>query len=99
MLRVTILAVASLAFGLSYGHAADEARIEACKAAMNQRIQVCTDECTSAALTAAPSYKDVNNNVKFGCLKGCALRQVFQMQVCRDGGKAGGGEDPTETNK
>ena len=94
-----ILAATCVAFGVSNSRAADEARIEACKAAMNQRIQVCTDECTSAALAAAPSYKDVNNNVKFGCLKGCAMRQVFQMQVCRDGGKAGGTDDPTETNK
>ena len=100
MFRSMIVAVASVSFlGTPVVQAASEARIEACKAAMNQRIQVCTDECTSAALAAAPDYKDVNNNVKFGCLKGCAMRQVFQMQVCRDGGKAGGADDPTETNR
>ena len=100
MLRSTILVLTTATLlAASTALAADEARIEACKAAMNQRIQVCTDECTSAALAAAPDYKDVNNNVKFGCLKGCAMRQVFQMQVCRDGGKASGADDPTETNK
>ena len=67
---------------------ADPARVEACKRAMNERIQVCTDDCTHTALAAAPDYKDTNNNVKFGCLKNCAMRQVFQMQVCRNGGSA-----------
>jgi hypothetical protein len=76
--------------------APDEARAEACKRAMNARIQVCTDECTARALAAASHYTDTNNNVKFGCLKGCALGQVFQMKVCRDGGSST--QDPTETN-
>ena len=74
----------------------DEARVAACKRAMNERIQVCTDDCTHRALAAASNYQDTNNNVKFGCLKGCALGQVFQMKVCRDGGAAN--LDPTETN-
>ena len=30
-------------------------------------------------------YKDTNNNVKFGCLKGCAVGQILQMKACRDG--------------
>ncbi len=75
-----------------------DARQEACKKAMNDRIQVCTDDCTKAALAAASDFVDKNNNVKFGCLKGCALRQVFQMQACRDG-KAAENPDPTETNR
>ncbi len=74
---------------------AEDARVEACKKAMNERIQLCTDNCTRTALAAAPDYKDNNNNVKFGCLKGCALRQVFQMQVCRSGGKS----ESVETNR
>lgn len=76
---------------------ADEKQ-EACKKAMNDRIQVCTDDCTSRALAAASNYKDTNNNVKFGCLKGCAIRQIFQMQACVDG-KPPAPEDPTETNR
>ena len=75
-----------------------DARQEACKKAMNDRIQVCTDECTKTALAAASNYVDTNNNVKFGCLKGCAIRQMWQMRACSDGseGKTG---DPTETNR
>lgn len=76
---------------------ADEAQ-EACKKAMNDRIQVCTDDCTHRALAAASDYKDVNNNVKFGCLKGCALRQVLQMRSCTEGG-SGGTQDSVETNR
>ena len=76
--------------------APDDARAEACKRAMNARIQVCTDDCTTRALAAASNYTDTNNNVKFGCLKGCAIGQVFQMKVCRDGGSSS--QDPTETN-
>ena len=70
------------------GTARAEDRAEACKKAMNDRIQVCTDDCTRRALQAASDYVDTNNNVKFGCMKGCAIRQVMQMKVCRDGGAA-----------
>ena len=73
---------------------ADE-RQEACKKAMNGRIQVCTDECTSKALAAASNYVDTNHNVKFGCLKGCALHEITTMRACRDSGGGGGG---IETN-
>lgn len=69
-------------------------RQEACKKAMNDRIQVCTDDCTSRALAAASEYVDTNHNVKFGCLKGCAIRQVMQMKACRDGR----GDGDVETN-
>ena len=65
---------------------------------MNDRIQVCTDACTSAALAAASNYVDTNHNVKFGCLKGCALRQIFQMKACVSGHDAPP-DDPTETNR
>ena len=65
--------------------AAADDRQEACKKAMNDRIQVCTDDCTRRALAAASNYVDTNNNVKFGCLKGCAVRQIRQMKACRDG--------------
>ena len=75
-----------------------DTRQEACKKAMNDRIQVCTDDCTRTALAAASSYVDTNNNVKFGCLKGCAIQQVWQMQACREGHQAGP-SDPTETNR
>ncbi len=87
---------ATIAFALlaaTVAHA-DE-REEACKKAMNDRIQVCTDDCTSRALAAASDYVDTNHNVKFGCLKGCAIRQVMQMKVCRDGGGTG----DVETNR
>ena len=77
--------------------AADE-RAELCKRQMNDRIQVCTDSCTKRALAAASNYVDTNNNVKFGCMKGCAIQQVFQMKVCRDGGSSTA-DDPTETNR
>lgn len=73
---------------------ADE-RQEACKKAMNARIQACANDCTARALAAASDYVDTNNNVKFGCLKGCALRQITQMKVCRDGGSDG----DIETNR
>lgn len=76
--------------------AADDARQEACKAAMNARIQACTDDCTKAALAAASNYVDTNNNVKFGCLKGCAIRQVMQMQSCSSSKDAG---QSVETNR
>ena len=95
------LAIATIAFALlaasvaaSGGAAWADERQEACKKAMNARIQVCTDDCTARALAAASHYVDTNNNVKFGCLKGCALRQVLQMKACRDGG---GGD--VETNR
>ena len=62
---------------------------------MNDRIQVCTDDCTARALAAASNYVDTNHNVKFGCLKGCAIRQVMQMKACREGGGTG----DVETNR
>ena len=92
-----LLFVVSLATAAAATESTDDARAEACKVAMNERIQLCTDDCTRSALAAASDYKDTNNNVKFGCMKGCALRQVFQMQVCRQGGKSA--DDPTETNR
>lgn len=70
-------------------------RQEACKKAMNDRIQVCTDDCTSRALAAASEYVDTNHNVKFGCLKGCAIGQVMQMKACREGKSTG----DVETNR
>ncbi len=73
---------------------ADE-RQDACKKAMNDRIQACTDTCTNRALAAASDYKDTNNNVKFGCLKGCAVGQILQMKACREGRPL----DTTETNR
>jgi hypothetical protein len=76
---------------------ADDARQEACKAAMNARIQVCTDDCTQRALAAASHYVDTNHNVKFGCLKGCAIGQILQMRACAEGKNSLSG-DPTETN-
>ena len=75
-----------------------DARQEACKKAMNDRIQICTDDCTSRALAAASNYVDTNHNVKFGCLKGCAIGQIFQMRACVAGKSVPGG-DPTETNQ
>ncbi len=75
-----------------------DTRQEACKKAMNDRIQVCADDCTKTALAAASHYVDTNNNVKFGCIKGCAIRQMWQMQACRDGSEGRSG-DPTETNR
>ena len=80
------------------GTAFADARQEACKTAMNARIQVCTDDCTARALRAASDYKDTNNNVKFGCLKGCAIGQIFQMRACVAGRDAPP-NDPTETNR
>ncbi len=78
------------------GPARADARRDACKAAMNERIQRCTDDCTSRALAAASNYKDTNNNVKFGCLKGCAIGQIMQMRACTAGTDEG---DPVETNR
>lgn len=92
-----LLLVVGFATAAAATESADDARAQACKAAMNERIQLCTDDCTKMALAAASDYKDTNNNVKFGCMKGCALRQVFQMQVCRQGGSVS--SDPTETNR
>lgn len=74
-----------------------DARQEACKKAMNDHIQACTDDCTARALAAASNYVDTNHNVKFGCLKGCALGQIFQMKACVSG-KSVPSDDPTETN-
>ena len=75
-----------------------DTRQEVCKAAMNARIQKCTEDCTGRALAAVPEYKDVNHNVTFGCLKGCALGQVLQMRACAAGTDAPPA-DPTETNR
>ena len=94
-----MLTRAALAFALvvaAANSASADSQQEACKKAMNDRIQVCTDDCTSKALAAASHYVDTNNNVKFGCLKGCAIGQILQLQACREG-KASG--DPTETNR
>jgi len=44
-----------------------------------------------------PDYKDTNNNVKFGCLKGCAVGQIMQMRACIAGTDSIS-PDPTETN-
>ena len=78
--------------------AAADARRDACKAAMNDRIQRCTKNCTSRALAAVPEYKDTNNNVMFGCLKGCAIGQIMQMRACIAGNDSPSA-DPTETNR
>lgn len=91
MRLATTIALALLAS--TAAHAEDKE--EACKKAMNDRIQVCTDDCTAKALAAASDYVDTNHNVKFGCLKGCAIGQVMQMKACRSG--AGTGD--TETNQ
>ena len=91
---LSLLSVVSLPFGEP---AWADARQDLCKTAMNARIQACTDDCTRAALAAASNYVDTNHNVKFGCLKGCAIKQIFQMQACRDG-KDAPASDPTETN-
>lgn len=96
-MRASLVLAALMTAGLA-GSAHADARQDACKKAMNDRIQVCTDDCTAAALHAASDYKDTNNNVKFGCLKGCALRQIFQMQACREG-KAPESDNPIETNR
>ena len=95
-------AIAAIAFTLLAatalpGKARADKRQEACKNAMNARIQVCTDDCTAKALAAASDYVDTNHNVKFGCLKGCALGQITQMKICRDGDINPGGGN--ETNR
>ena len=91
---VAILATASLFACPARG----DTRQEACKAAMNARIQTCTNDCTARALAAASNYKDTNNNVKFGCMKGCAVGQILQMRACAAGTDAPAA-DPTETNR
>ena len=48
------------------------------------------------ALAAASNYKDTNNNVKFGCMKGCAIGQIMQMRACAEGKDD---TDPVETNR
>ena len=93
-LAIATIALACLAAALT-GPARSDERQEACKKAMNDRIQVCTDDCTARALSAASDYVDTNHNVKFGCLKGCAIRQVMQMKACREGGGTG----DVETNR
>ena len=97
-MRGQSLALSSLALALVWaaGAHADDRR-EACKAAMNERIQGCTNDCTARALAAVPEYKDTNNNVKFGCLKGCAIGQIMQMRACVAGTDAPSA-DPTERN-
>lgn len=97
MIRSISLAALILASSVCRPATADD-RQEVCKKAMNDRIQVCTDDCTARALAAASHYQDTNNNVKFGCLKGCAIGQIFQMRACRDG-KSPTSADPTETNQ
>ena len=90
------LAIATIALAcLAATSARADERQEVCKKAMNDRIQVCTDDCTARALAAASNYVDTNHNVKFGCLKGCAIRQVMQMKACREGGGTG----DVETNR
>ena len=91
------IAIAIALWVVAIGPTFADVRQDACKKAMNDRIQACTDDCTKAALAAASSYVDTNNNVKFGCMKGCAVRQVLQMQACANGGSPSG--DPTETNR
>ncbi len=95
MLRFAVIAVLA-ATGFAVPAFAD-ARQDACKTAMNDRIQLCTDDCTHRALAAASNYVDTNNNVKFGCMKGCAIGQIFQMKACVSG-KDATSNDPTETN-
>ena len=93
------LALSSLALALlSTASVQADDRREACKAAMNARIQTCTNDCTARALAAVPEYKDTNNNVKFGCLKGCAIGQIMQMRACVAGTDAPA-VDPTDTNR
>ncbi len=94
--RVAIISAAVLVVSAAMPGRAEPWQ-EACKKAMNDRIQACTDDCTKTALAAASNYVDTNHNVKFGCLKGCAIQQVWQMQACRDGHQAAPA-DPTETN-
>ena len=96
--RACCWSVILIAMALSAAPAFGDARQEACKAAMNARIQTCTDACTARALAAVPDYKDTNNNVKFGCLKGCAIGQVMQMRACTAGTDLPPA-DPTETNR
>ena len=95
---VTGFVLTGFAMTGAVGLAWADGRQEACKSAMNARIQVCTDDCTSRALAAASNYVDTNHNVKFGCLKGCALGQIFQMRACVAGQDAPS-NDPTETNR
>ncbi len=94
---IVALATGAVATYALTPYAFADARQEACKAAMNARIQVCTDDCTQRALRAASDYVDTNHNVKFGCLKGCAIGQIFQMRACVAGTDTPSG-DPTETN-
>ena len=89
------IAIIALALVSAAGSARADERQEACKTAMNARIQVCTDDCTTKALAAASHYVDTNHNVKFGCLKGCALREITTMKACREGG----GDGDIETNR
>lgn len=97
-LEIAVFAAIALATSAASYPAAADAHQEACKKAMNDRIQICTDECTTRALTAASNYVDTNHNVKFGCMKGCAIGQILQMRACLEG-KAVISDDPTETNR
>ena len=90
-----IIALALVSGVLLATSAVADDRQENCKKVMNDHIQTCTDTCTSRALAAASDYKDTNNNVKFGCLKGCAVGQILQMKACREGRPM----DATETNR
>ena len=94
--RRPIACVVAMVSFLVVGPAGADARRDACKAAMNERIQRCTDDCTARALAAASNYKDTNNNVKFGCMKGCAIGQIMQMRACVAGTDE---SDPVETNR
>ena len=95
MRAIATTALVLLAVSTVSTQARGDDRQEACKKAMNDRIQVCTDDCTSRALAAASEYVDTNHNVKFGCLKGCAIGQVMQMKACREGKSTG----DVETNR
>lgn len=97
MRKCACAAAALAAIVLATGARANDPQ-ESCKKAMNTRIQTCADACTKAALAAASDYVDKNNNVKFGCLKGCALRQIQQMRNCTAAGELSP-DDPTETNR
>lgn len=98
-LRIAAALLLSLGgLAVARADAPPESRQEKCKAAMNARIQACTDVCTARALAAASNYVDTNNNVKFGCLKGCAVGQILQMRACVNGADPNV-SDPTETNR
>lgn len=94
-MRLATVAVALALLAAAVATARADERQEACKKDMNARIQICADSCTTRALAAASDYVDTNHNVKFGCLKGCALREITTMKACREGGSGG----DIETNR